>query len=239
MVWRAMHRAFFFVFLILCGCALSSEDPGIKVFTLSSDFSVSLDTWQAEFTGYPASYQDSMEYQLQCSWVQRPANVGSGKSYMMSGNNLGDGLFMFIKTKVTGLSPNTDYALVFGVELASNATSDIDGTNGSPGKSVYLKAGASTVEPKKIVDNEICTFNLDKGYQESISGNDMVVLGDIAASSSNYELIQRNSSNHTSPFIVRTDHNGCFWLMVGTDSAYQGTTTVYYTSVTVLMTVPD
>jgi hypothetical protein len=239
MVRRVMQKAYFFVLMTLFGCGLSSDDQGIKVFTLTANFSEGLSTWQPDFTGYPASWQDSVEYALQWDWVERPAATGHGKALMLSGKNLDEGLFMFIKTEVHGLSPNTEYALVFGVQLASDASSDIDGTNGSPGKSVYLKAGASTIEPKKIVNDGTCAFNLDKGDQESLSGNDMVVLGDIASASGQYELINRNSSMHPAPFIVRTDANGRFWLVIGTYSNYHGSTTIYYTEISVLMSVPD
>src|ERR1043165_1133750 len=123
---RAMQKAYFFVLLTLFGCSLSAGDQGIKVFTLTSDFSDGISTWQPDFTGYPASWQDSIEYELQWEWVERPSTTGQGKSLMLSGKNLDEGLFMFIKTQVYGLSPNTDYALVFGVQLASDASSDID-----------------------------------------------------------------------------------------------------------------
>lgn len=235
----AMQKAYFFVLLILLGCSLSPEDQGIRVFTLTSDFSDGLSTWQPDFTGYPASWQDSVDYELRWDWVDRPAGTGRGKALMLSGKNLDEGLFMFIKTQVYGLSPNTEYALVFGIQLASDASSNIDGTNGSPGKSVYLKAGASTIEPMKVVNDGNCYFNLDKGDQESLSGSDMVVLGDITSPSEGYALINRNSSTHPAPFIVRTDANGRFWLVIGTDSNYHGTTTVYYTEISVLMSVPD
>jgi hypothetical protein len=239
MVWRAVHKAVFVLLLILCGCSLSSEMQGIRVYTVQSDFTYGMDSWEADFTGYPASYQDSLEYQLQAALSDRPSSVGPGKAFMLSGKNMSDDLFMFIKNKITGLSPNKDYALTFGVELASDASSGVDGVNGSPGKSVFLKAGASTIEPKKIVQSETCAFNLDKGTQDGLSGADMVVLGDIAVETEDYSLINRNSSGHTSPFIARTNSNGELWLFVGTDSGYAGITTVYYTNVTVILSEPD
>jgi hypothetical protein len=234
MVWRAMNKALFVVFLMLCGCSLSSDDQGIKVFTVESDLTKGRDDWEGDFTGYPASWEDSVEYELKCVYTDVPDNVGPFKGLMISGNNHGDALFMFIKNKVTGLAPNTDYALVFGVELSCNAS-----TGSESPKNVFLKVGASTEEPKKIKAGEDCVFNLDKGSEPGLSGSDMMVLGDLAASTQEYALIKRNSSNHTTPFIVRTNANGELWLVIGTESAYQGETIVYYTGVEVILTVPD
>src|SRR5687767_11606416 len=124
MVLRAMNKALFAFFLVLCGCSLSSETQGIKVFTVQSDLTLGRDGWEGDFTDYPANWQDSVDYELKCDYTDIPDNVGPAKGLMISGKNLGDRLFMFIKNKVTGLAPNTDYALVFGVELTSNASTD-------------------------------------------------------------------------------------------------------------------
>ncbi len=124
--------------MTLFGCGLSSDDQGIKVFTLTANFSEGLSTWQPDFTGYPASWQDSVEYALQWDWVERPPLQVTEKPSCFQERILMKAFSCSLKQKSHGLSPNTEYALVFGVQLASDASSDIDGTNGSPGKSVYL-----------------------------------------------------------------------------------------------------
>ncbi len=70
---------------------------------------------------------------------------------------------------------------------------------------------------------------MDKGNQAQ-EGNEAVVLGDIAKPDDgtfDYALITRN--NLARPFSFRTDGSGSAWLYWGTDSGFEGTTTLYYT----------
>ncbi len=132
--------------------------------------------------------------------------------------------------------PNTSYNLVFEVELASNTPYGSVGAGGSPGESVYIKAGASQIEPKKMIEDNRYVLNVDKGNQ-SMPGVNAIVLGDIAipSSTSEYTLISRsNASPSSQPYIAQSNNDGELWLLVGTDSGFEGITTVYYTKVNVL-----
>ena len=225
----------------LCGCSLSDGDPGISVFSVSFDFNQSEDGWKADFSDLPSNGEDSSFYELKYAYTNLPANLGTQKAIMLSGNNHSDDLFMFIKRKISGLIPNTPYTLVFEVELASNAPKGSVGIGGSPGESVYLKAGASGIEPVKIIQSDRYVLNVDKGNQ-STAGSNSVILGDIAIPSPAYEyaLITRsNASRAGQPFIAQSNNNGEIWLMVGTDSGFEGTTTIYYTKVKVLFSAPN
>ena len=135
--------------MLLCSCSFSDADKGISVFSVSFDFSQSEEDWKADFADLPLNDEDSNFYELKYAYTNLPANLATQKAMMLSGNNHSDDLFMFIKRKVTGLNPNTSYTLVFDVELASNAPKGSVGIGGSPGESVYLKAGASEIEPVK------------------------------------------------------------------------------------------
>lgn len=224
------------LWLVFCfGCSLSDDNPGISVFSSSSDFRESIEGWTADFADLPSGQDDSSFYELRFAYTDLPANLGTGKGLLLSGNNHSDDLFMFIKKKVSGLAPNTFYNLVFEVELASNARVGSVGIGGSPGESVYLKAGASDREPVKIKSDTQYVLNIDKGNQ-STSGSDAVILGNIAipSSSSDYMLITRNNVSSNTPFIVQSNAEGELWLIVGTDSGFEGTTTVYYTRIDVL-----
>ena len=223
--------------LVVFGCDLSEDDNGFLVFSKSFDFSISQDEWQVDFTDFPSGPNDSSYYELKFAYTDRPSNLGENqKSIMISGNNYSDDLFMFMKKKLTGLNPNTDYALVFEIELASNAPKGIVTAGGAPGDSVYLKAGATGTEPKKVIEGNQYTLNIDKGY-ESDPGENTVVLGNIASSygAEEYSLITRNSaSGNNSPLIAKSNSKGEMWLIVGTDSSFEGITTVYYTRVNVV-----
>lgn len=225
----------------LVGCELSADEGGILVFTHTFDFSQSQGDWQVDFTDFPANADDSTDYELESAYIDRPAHLGANmKSIMISGHNHSDDLFMFMKRKVTGLSPNTDYAIVFEVELASNAPKGAVGIGGSPGESVYLKAGAIGIEPKRMIDNSQYVLNLDKGNQAT-PGETTVILGDIAVAydTKDYALITRTNSGNRSPFVAKSNSKGELWLLVGTDSGFEGVTRVYYTQVNVIFSTPN
>lgn len=228
------------VLIVLCGCSPSDDEPSISVFSASFDFKDGQDGWEADFTDLPSSVVDSV-YELKFAFTDLPANLESRKSLMLSGRNYSDDLFMFIKRKVTGLIPNTSYNLVFEVELASNAPKGSVGVGGSPGESVYLKAGASEIEPKKIVQSNQYVLNIDKGNQ-SAGGENAITLGDISIppGSTEYTLISRsNASDPNQPFIAQSNSDGEIWLLVGTESGFEGTTTVYYTKVNVVFSASN
>jgi hypothetical protein len=233
MQWRVTVPVFFGL-LSMFGCSLSGQE-GIDVLTYTVDFNDGQDGWTGDFTGYPAGEGDSLEYELQFAYTDLPANLGNRKGLMISGHNHNDSLFMFIKNKVTHLYPETEYAIAFEVEFASNAPTGSDGS----GEGVVLKAGASAQEPRKIVVGNNCLLNIDKG-NKALPGKDMGVLGNIAVgdNTTDYTLITRGSSNYNlAPFTARTNSNGELWLIIGTDSGYEGLTTVYYTRISVVLTV--
>jgi hypothetical protein len=231
----------FVCIMLLCSCSLSDEDKGISVFSVSFDFNQSEEGWKADFADLPANAEDSSFYELKYGYTNLPPNLDTRKAIMLSGNNHSDDLFMFIKRKVTGLTPNTPYTLVFEVELASNAPKGSVGAGGSPGESVYLKAGASEIEPVKNVQGDRYVLNIDKGNQ-SDGGSNAAVLGDIATplTVAEYTLITRNNASPSAePLIAQSNSAGDIWLMIGTDSGFEGTTTVYYTNVKVLFSRPN
>jgi hypothetical protein len=227
--------------LFLCGCSFSDDDPGIYVFSVSYDFTDSEEGWKADFTDLPSNTDDSSFYELKYGFTTLPANLPARKAIMLSGNNHSDDLFMFIKRKISGLTPNTSYTLVFEVELASNAPKGSVGAGGSPGESVFLKAGASEIEPTKNIQGESYVLSIDKGNQATPGAN-AIVLGDIATPKTipEYTLITRNNASASlQPFIAKSNSAGDIWLMIGTDSGFEGTTTLYYTKINVLFSVSN
>jgi hypothetical protein len=240
---KTCGRLFFIALMgISIGCSSSDDPSGILVFAGNYDFSRAEDGWHGDFTDFPTSPEDSACYELQTAYVDRPANLGANmKSIMISGNNHSDDLFMFIKKKIGGLSPNTNYNIGFDVELASNAQKGAAGIGGPPGEAVILKAGAAAIEPRKIIDGPSYSLNVDKGNQAQ-GGTSTIILGDIAVETQNgvYALITRSSATQNSaPFVVKTNAQGELWLFVGTDSGFEGVTTLYYTKVNVVFSTTN
>ena len=224
--------------VILAGCSMNADEGGINVFSHTFDFNSGISDWKSGFADFPV--KDSAAYQFETDYTYLPSGLdASRKAIMMSGNNVGGSLFMYVARKVTGLSPNTDYAIVFDVELASNAAKGRT-DQGAPGEDVFLKAGATGMEPKAVIDDKMYAFNADKGPQNG-SGENTVMLGNIATSKSNYEyqLITRTNSGSKNPFIVKSNSKGELWLVVGADSSYKGVTRLYYARVSVIFSTTE
>lgn len=234
-------RLFFnVVFLFLMTTCNSGEEGGFKLFSYNFDFSESDNGWQYGFSDFPAGSTDSLFYELKFSYTEPPViAVVQKKSMMLSGNNHSDDLFMFLKKKVEGLQPDTDYILTYEVEFASDAKKGLLGVGGAPGESVFLKVGASDIEPESVILDSSFTMNIDKGNQAE-DGQDMIWIGDISVpeDSDGYVLTSRTNSPYSSnssydkPLMIRSNNHGELWLIVGTDSGFEGVTTIYYTQIT-------
>ncbi|MBD2700547.1 hypothetical protein IC229_07870 [Spirosoma sp. BT702] len=198
-----------------------------------SSFQRDTDGWTADITDYGTAQENIMEFKSARAGLPAPLD-SSRKSLMIESMNRSDDAFMFLKKKVTGLQPNTDYKLVFDIELASKYPENSIGIGGSPGSSVWLKVGASPVEPVKELKDGFYSLNLDKGAQNN-DGKDAIRLGNIASSddTEKYTLIKR--SNTEKPFVARSNEKGELWLLVGTDSGFEGLTTLYYSRINVTL----
>ena len=159
-----------------------------------------------------------------------PAELGGGKGLFISGVNLSADLWMFWKKKLTGLQPNTEYQVAMDVEMASNVAPSLVGVGGAPGESVYVKAGVSQAEPLVAPDSQgWLRLTVNKGNQ-STSGSAAAVLGNIAKENTNanqYAILHRN--NRSIQQSATTSADGSLWIFFGTDSGFEGTTSLYYT----------
>lgn len=217
--------------LPVAGCDLGSED--IRVYSYSFEFSNTMEGWTGDFSDYPEG--DSIVYALEISHELLPENISkTRKGIKITGINHSDDLFMFIKKKVSGLRPNTTYKVLFSVRFASNVPTGTPGIGGAPGESVYVKVGASRIEPVKVLTDGYYEMNIDKGNQAQ-GGTDMQVIGHIGvtATTTQYAEVFRNNST-LSPFSVTTNNQGEVWVIIGTDSGFEGTTTLFYTGVDIL-----
>lgn len=219
-----------FSLLLLMGvlsCSDKTEEPVPITFTY--EFDAGTEGWEAGFADYPVGEEEFYELSYQHSTLPAPLEETNG-AYKMRGNNHSDDLFMFVKRKVTGLAPNTQYKVEMRVQFATNIPDGMSGVGGSPGESVYIKGGASTHEPDRVVDNlNWYRMNIDKANQ-SQSGDNMAVLGDFSNDTDLDEYILKMVSNET-PFTASSDENGEMWFIVGTDSGFEATTTIYYNKI--------
>jgi hypothetical protein len=196
------------------------------------DFTSSAEGWTGGFADYPSG-QESF-YELEFAQAALPTEVGPGGGLRTAGNNHSDDLFMFVARDITGLAPSSSYTLDIQARIATNAPSDCSGIGGAPGTSVFFKIGATNVAPVSapIADaSQFMQMNIDKGNQGS-GGADMDVAGDIGNNKlcpdETYELKTLSRT-----LTVTSDATGRVWIVLGTDSGFEGKTVLFYDRVTV------
>ncbi len=220
-------------FFIACSNDDDSVNPDPEPVEFSYDFNSGAEGWTGDFADYPEGEEESFELQFEHTSLPEPLDQSEG-ALMLSGTNDSDDLFMFIKREITGLTPNQQYTIDFDVEFASNVADNTPGAGGSPGESVYVKAGATSVEPVKEIDDDgMYRMNIDKSNQAD-SGEDMIVIGDFS-NNTDQEVYTLKTVNNTAPFQATASSNGSLWLIVGTESGFMGNTTIFYNRISVAL----
>ncbi|MGQ0621653.1 MAG: hypothetical protein ACT4QA_17345 [Panacagrimonas sp.] len=220
----------FIAALVSCSSHDGSDAPPPAV-RESFDFAQGAQQWVAGFADYPAGAEGF--YELIADYRMLPPELGGDRGALfITGNNHSDDLFMYYKRRVDGLDPGRRYTVRFQVEIATEVPTGCTGIGGSPGDSVYLKAGVAGVEPVAVANldgfNEL---NVDKGVQSN-AGPAALVLGTIATTrvcddGRGFELKMLDSGRDS--LAVTADVEGSVWLLVGTDSGFEGSTRLYYT----------
>lgn len=197
--------------------------------------------WRAGYTDYHVGMEPTIDFRTGVRKL--PAEVGPGKGYLLSSKNVSDDLFKYIYRQLDkrdGIRPNQTYRVQFTITFASNAGSNLVGIGGAPGESVYLKAGASANQPKRIVNADgYVSSNIDHGNQ-SQGGTAASVVSNIANGNEvhdgPYVSITRE---HTHTALIRSDAKGRLYVIVGTDSGFEGWTSLYIQQVNVKLLPVD
>lgn len=197
----------------------------------SFNFQHGAQNWTAGFSDYDVKQASLFELE---SGIRTLPSGFQGTGFLLSGRNNSADLFMFMKRKISGLTPSTKYRAQLKVTFLSNVTKDCVGIGGSPGESVWVKFGYADKEPNQ----EGFTLNVPKGDQ-SQDGAQAKVQGNIAnaegkCDSSVYRA--KMLKNTEKSLDLTTAADGSVWLFVGTDSSYIGKTTLYYQNIEVRFT---
>jgi hypothetical protein len=231
-------KIFLWISLCLLSFALVSCSGGYEQeYQFDYDFEADEQGWITDFADLPADFDPAI-YELDSGWGELPSGL-EGNAIYLSGHNRSDDLFMFLKVQVDGLKPDTTYQVFFSIDLASNTPEGLMGIGGSPGESVFVKAGAINYEPEVVEESDgWLRMNIDKGNQAS-EGEDMINLGTISNpnidldtyTGEEYALMTLTSDGRL--FEVVSDEQGNAWLIAGTDSGFEGLTKVYYDKISV------
>ena len=97
---------------------------------------------------------------------------------------------------------------------------------------MFVKAGASTVDLETVEDdNRYFRMNVDKGNQSN-GGESMVVLGNLThpeVAGSEFRIKSLDTTDLS--LNAEADGDGRVWLIVGTDSGFEGLTAIYYSRI--------
>lgn len=212
--------------------------------SISFDFRDGSLGWEGGFADYPPATDKNDFFELRAEIRSLPPELGiSGNGFYIHGANHSDDLFMFIKRRLNssdGIVAGQTYRVNFTIVFASATQSGCVGAGGLP--DAALKAGATPAEPIAILDTSPMfgwlRMNVGKGGQP---------YGDLAASSAGstangipcgsqpakYISLQRN---HQHTYLVNANSRGEIWLLLGMDSVFEGTTSLYYQRIDVTLT---
>lgn len=239
-LWGYLISGLLVVFLaaLATGCNGSSEDLSWK-FT----FEQGTEGWSGDFVDLPVDYEADI-YELEFAHADLPEELSrAGKALMLSGHNRSDDLFMYLKKKLTaadGLEPGGTYLVRIEVEFATNAPAGAVGIGGAPGEAVWMKLGAASEEPVPEVtdagsDHPYYRLSVDKGSQND-DGAHALRIGNVAKESGDDESYAlKNLDNMEQPLRATADAQGNLWVFVGTDSGFEGKTTLYYTGINIIL----
>ncbi len=195
--------------------------------------------WKAGFADYLPNQPTNGDFEA--GVVTKPYSSQSRQRFKMRGVNRTDDLFMYLTRRLDrgdGLKPRTRYLLYFEVDFDSKEESGCFGVGGSPGEAVHVKAGASLASPGVAPDEEgVLRLNIDHGAQAE-GGSGATSIGDISngeecGTSQPPGIFIATQRRGVHEHLVKTDAKGRLHLIVGTDSGFEGETTIYYSKISV------
>lgn len=186
------------------------------------------------FADYPNSEGVEDFYEFRHEYGKVPID-GAGNGLFISGNNHSDDLFMGYVKMLDGFIPGRAYHFKVSFKLATNVEAGLVGIGGSPGEAVAVKCGVTTEQPQIILENsgsfEYFRMNIDIGAQGN-SGKDMMVVGDMAKIESSHPD-QYEFKTFQAEFDAVANICGEVFLIIGTDSGFEATTSYYLDDISV------
>lgn len=220
--------------LITLFSACSNKNDVEPTLNLQYTFQNGVEGWTSFFSDYPVGQETNWELEFKQSALPAPLDAGI-KALKISGNNHSDDLFSAIVRKIDQLKPNHTYQVTFDVEVASNAQINGVGAGGSP--NLALGAGGILAAPQNTIDGQNhYRPPFVSQLQSGLSNEVFKVLGTIGVSDqypTPFTLVRRENLNN--PVSLKTNNNGELWLMIATDSGFEGITTLYYKSIKVTL----
>lgn len=186
------------------------------------------------FADYPNQEDVEKFYEFESGLKKIPIE-NAGMGLFISGNNHSDDLFMGYYKEISGLLPNQAYCANVLFKIATNVEHGMIGIGDSPASSVYVKCGISTIKPEAMeADLDFYRLNIDKGNQGS-EGKDAKIVGTIGKQES-LKLDEYEFNEYTAMLEFTTNQDGNAYLLIGTDSGFEGPTSYYINNVELQLT---
>jgi hypothetical protein len=210
--------------------------------SISFSFQDDIVGWESGYSDYTEGQEEQIDFKSGHRDLPEPLAARSG--FLLSSYNVADDVFMYITRPVEGLAPDTRYRVEIAVTFATNVPRGCAGIGGAP-DAVYMKVGASDLAPANVAGEGAgyVSININKGDQAQ-SGTDVVAIGTVgkAAESTTcgdepYEL--KSLATGDQDPIVTTDADGRLWLVIGTESGFEGETAIYILEGEVTLTPVD
>lgn len=199
------------------------------------DFKDGLQGFMGGFADLPAEKDVEKKFELAFGHAKVPLKGQDIYGVLLSGNNHSDDLFMYTYANIgdkLDLDKNSVYDVAIKFSIATDAPAGMSGVGGAPGESVFVKAGVVDKRPGVLIDNNgYYRLNLDKGNQGT-DGKDLVLLGNLAKTNGTTDRSYENK-DYSFSTVVKTDSDGNAYLIIGTDSGFEGPTTIYVNDVAV------
>jgi len=223
----------------------SSEQPIAKQPTPKQELS-----FNSDFSNTNQSFEiDAADHQVEHSLnqfiiselVQLPSPYEYRNGIEFSWNNYNEDIKGFIKKKVSGLNPNSQFIVEFSVNILTFMSEECLGIGGSPGKDVIVKASLLAQEPLKYIDDSgLFPFYRVDIDENLYGGDDVNYLGHIGLPVPCDDVFLHQDPIWEIKHLTNEDNvsfssgaTGDAWIYVSIDSGVGGHQKVYITDVEV------
>jgi hypothetical protein len=173
------------------------------------------------------------KYEMASDYKKIPVTGAESYGLYIASHNRSDDIFMGYVKEISGLAANTAYTFQIDFRLATEVEGGGMGIGGSAGESVYVKAGVTAEYPRlgTAPDGAERILNVDTGIQAR-DGKDLIVIGNVTkpdGSAGGFAFKEMSAECSAT-----TDADGRAYLIIGTDSGFEGFTEYYLDDITLL-----
>lgn len=227
--------------LIVLGACDDPKDQAPFGLVLLSDFDSGPQGWTPFFADLPSDAANA--YRLRVDISRLPHETGINRNGLqITGQNLGDRLFFFMKKEVSNLSPNKMYSMKFRIDAA---TSHPAGTRQAervamnlPRPAVMITGGMGT-EPgiqgvSPLTGLVQANFNAAVSAERGDRNTHVISLGPLVHEGTEEKFALVRMDNFQEPFRARANSDGKIWLIVGLSFSSRHEFEYYISSIRVL-----